>query len=584
MTVDGVTAAAPSRQGFRMEPSVDPAPDHDAASLREENARLRTQRDAALALSRSRAAFLAATSHEIREPMGGVLGMARLLRDTPLDPEQRGYVDAMIDSAEALLTVINDVLDLSRVDAGRLELDETEFALVPFLDRFRAALEPRARAKGLELAVEVASGTPEVLRADPGRLRQILANLVGNGLKFTDAGRVVVRVAPGAAPAGRVGLSIEVEDTGPGIPAAALGRLFDAFGQAEARTARLFGGSGLGLMVAERLSRALGGRLAVASREGEGTRFTLKLALAAPWQPAGEDAGAGTTVASVAGAALLLVDPQDRTRTAAAALATGWGMAVRVALTGGQALALLDEAADRGAPFDIVVVDQTLPDTPGDALGRRIRDEPRYVRPGLVLLAASGMRGDAVRARGQGFAAYLRKPVEATTLLACLQALRARPPSAADGAEGAGLITVHTVSERQPPALDILAADDNPVNLRLLTIILERAGHRVSTARDGLEAVRALEARPFDLVLMDVQMPVLDGLGATARIRALADPTRAATPIVAVTANAMRGDDEACFAAGMDGYVTKPVSMASLGEAVERHGRGGNRGVRADPA
>jgi CheY-like chemotaxis protein len=247
---------------------------------------------------------------------------------------------------------------------------------------------------------------------------------------------------------------------------------------------------------------------------------------------------------------------------------------VRAAGTAGQALALLDEAADRGQPFDLVLLDNALPDVPGERLGPRILAEPRYARPGLILAAASGMRGDAARAGSAGFAAYLTKPVDAETLLGCLRAVRAGAGAGQVGGDGAaGLITAHTVLERRQPALDVLVADDNAVNRRLATIILERAGHRVTLVENGLEAVAALERRAFDMILMDVRMPVMDGLAATARIRALPDPALAGTPVVAVTANAMRGDDDACFAAGMDGYVTKPVTMANLGEAIARHAR-----------
>jgi two-component system, sensor histidine kinase and response regulator len=545
-----------------------------------EVARLRAERDEAEAALRARASFLAMMSHDIREPMNNVLGMARLLRDTPLDQEQRGYVDAVVDAAEALLTLINDILDLSRIDAGRLELDETDFALRPFLDRLKALLETQARRKGLDLAVEVEPGTPEVLHTDPSRLRQVLVNLAGNALKFTEAGRVSLRLGPAPPPSpspqaggdAATGLRILVEDTGPGIPDRALRRLFDAYAQADGRVPRLYGGSGLGLMIAHRLTAALGGGIEVRSEEGRGTAFEVRLALrrASTSPPPAEAAAAAA--ASVAGASLLVVDAQDRTRTAIVELAAGWGVAARGARSAGQALALLDEAADRGRPYDMVLIDRALPDLSGDRLGQRVAGEPRYARPSLILLVASGMRGDAAQARAAGFAAYLPKPVRAEMLLECLRALRGARAAEGGGAadpSAAGIITAHTMADRRA-RLDVLVVDDNPVNRKLLQIILDRAGHDVTLACDGREAVGAVEGGRFDLVLMDVQMPVMDGLEATRRIRALPDPARARTPIVAVTANAMRGDADACYAAGMDGYVTKPVTMGSLSDAIGR--------------
>src|SRR4051794_6817939 len=492
------------------------------------------ERDAAVAANQARAAFLATMSHEIREPMNSVVGMARLLRDTPLDAEQRGYVDAVVDAAEALLTLINDILDLSRIDAGHLDVDATDVAIGPFLERLKAVLEPQARRKALRLAVGIAPRTPPVLRTAPTRLRQVLVNLAGNALKFTEQGHVTLRVRPAPASEGRVGVRIEVEDTGPGIPEAALGRVFEAYAQADGRVARLYGGSGLGLMIAHRLCKALGGELGVRSGEGRGTIFAVDLAL----PPAAEAGAPGLAQAPVAGATLLVADPQERTRTAVIELAAGWGMTARGARTAAQALALLDEAADRGRPYDIVLADHALPDLAGRQLGARILAEPRYAKPSLVLLTASGMRGDAAQARAAGFAAYLSKPAKAETLLATLSALRA---GGAPGEPGAGFITAHTMADRQPH-LDVLVVDDNPVNCRLLELILDRAGHKATVVRNGLEAVRAVEGHGFDLVLMDVQMPTMDGLEATRRIRKLADAGRAATPVIAVTANAMRGD------------------------------------------
>ena len=511
--------------------------------------------------SLARASFLAVMSHEIREPMNGVIGMARLLRDTPLDEEQRGYLDAALESAETLLTLVNDILDLSRIDAGRLELAPVDVEVAAFLDRLRLQVEPRARARRLDFRCDLLPGVPQTVRLDPGRLRQILVNLVGNAIKFTAEGSVTLRAGPGAAPPGRVGLVLEVADTGPGIPAQALRRLFAAFVQAGPEIPRLYGGSGLGLMIAQRLTRAMGGRIRARRGAERGTVFRLELAL----EPGSGDRPA---VASIAGASLLIVDPVPRSAQLMAEIAAGWQLSVRTARTGKEALALLAEAADRGAPFELVLVDGALT-TPGpEQVAAAIRGDPRLRHARIGLLVASGMRGDGRRAVETGFSAYLRKPVAPDTLLDCLQRLRARD---------AGLITVHSIREQRPAPLRLLLADDNPVNCRLATIILERGGHQVDAVADGRRAVEAVRDRRYDLVLLDVQMPVLGGLEAAAEIRALPDPARAAVPIVAVTANAMKGDRETCLAAGMDGYVTKPINAAALLEEVTRQAAAGQR-------
>jgi len=536
---------------------------HDAAASADDDRRaLERAVEEARQQTEARAAFIATISHELREPMNGVLGMARLLRETPLDDEQAGYVDAVIGSAEALVTIVNDILDLSRIDAGKLEIVDTDFALRPFFERFAQMIEPRARRKGLAFRIALDEALPAMVRGDPGRLRQILVNLAGNAIKFTEAGEVTLEVRAVAASDEAIELDVAVSDTGIGIPEAETDRLFTAFAQAEGRTQRVYGGSGLGLMIAQRLAELMDGRIEARNREEGGARFDLKVRLARADETGDDEA----PPAGLGGTSLLVVDAQTRTRTIMQQLATQWGLIVHMAGSAAQAEARLQDCADRGEPVEIVVIDRALPDMPGDDLGARIRENAAFANPHLVLLSSSGMRGDAARAREIGFDAYLPKPVTAATFLDCLKRLRR------GGAQG-GLITVHSMSEEEKPKLDILVADDNAVNTRLATIMLERAGHRITAVTNGAEAVAALKRQDFDVILMDVQMPVMNGIEATRQIRAMADPRKAATPIVAITANAMRGDDDSCYAAGMSAYVSKPIDRASLLAAVEGEGR-----------
>ncbi len=501
--------------------------------------------------------LMATVSHEMREPLNGILGMSRLLAQTPLSGEQEEYLQAVLESGEMLLTLVNDLLDLSRMEAGKLALQPVDFALPPFLERIRRLLALRAEQRGLGLVVERVAGTAELVRGDPGRLRQVLLNLLGNALKFTEEGEIRLRVSPVASAPGRIGLRFEVSDTGIGIPEEFLARLAQPFVQAV--TGAVFGGSGLGLLIARRLVEAMDGRLELESREGRGTvaRATVQLL-----SPSAAQAEAARSDAMLAGTALLVVDRQKRTRQTIRALAESWGLVSREAADPEKALLLLHEAADRGVPFDHVIIAGDADRRAAEALARTIRETPRLAHARLVMLAAAGLRGDAARAKEAGFGAFLPKLVSAETLFACLVRLRA--------GNREELVTAHSIGESRGPRLRVLIADDNPVNLRLLSIMLERAGHRVATAADGRAAVAAVAAESFDLVLMDLQMPHLGGLEAARQIRALGDPAKAGVPIIAVTANALEGEEARCRDAGMTGYLTKPVERARLLDMVER--------------
>lgn len=520
-------------------------------------AALRRRARVAEAAAAARTEALATLSHEMREPLNGIVGMARLLADTRLDSEQRAYAQAVVESAETLVTLINDLLDVARIDATGVGLTTADFSLPHLLESLRRMLEPRAKAKGLAFVLHGAADLPEHLVGDPGRLRQILVNLCCNALKFTERGRIGLAVSAAEDPLGGVALRFRVTDTGPGMAPGTYERLTAPFSQADPSILRLYGGSGLGLMITRRVLEAMGGSLGCESALGHGTSFTAAVTLQTPGPDA---AGRPRAPSLLVGRSLLIVDGQERTARTVRDVATLWGMDVRLATTGRDALGLLAEAAARQRPFELVVIDAGLEDLAPAELARRVQADPGQALARLVLLARAGFRGDAARARAEGFAAYLMKPVEADLLRACLQRLM-------DGRPSAEILTAHGLVEARR-RLNVLVVDDNPVNCRLAAIMLERAGHAVTVAGGGAEALARLEEAAFDIVLMDVQMPEMDGMETTRRIRALEAP-RAGVPIVAVTANALPKDEQRCAEAGMDGYVTKPIDGASLVATVE---------------
>ena len=529
-------------------------------TLQGELAVLRRECAAAQQANEAKSLFLATMSHEIREPMNAVIGMTRVLLETPLSDEQRDYVDTVLEAGQALLTIINDILDLSRMEAGRLDLDSVDFDLRALLDRTMTIVEPRARHKGVALLFDVAPDVPRMLRGDPGRLRQVLLNLLGNAVKFTAAGEVGLAVRVIAEQGERVQLGITVHDTGVGIPEHLHDRLFTPYAQADPSVPRLYGGSGLGLSICRRLVGLMGGTVAFSSREGVGTTFALELALAKARHGHSSPTPAA---AGIAGARLLIVDPNATTGLLTQQHTANWGVASVLIASGGEALATLREAVGHRRGFDVALIDRALPDMGGEELGRRIKSDPQLRSMQLVMVASSGLRGDAARVSQIGFAAYLPKPVTATTLLDCLQELRAQSGKGGEPAGAGALITVHSISERRPAPLRILLADDNPVNCRIAVLMLEKAGHQIDVVNGGAEAIEAVRKKRYDLVLMDVQMPDVDGLEATRRIRAL-PIAHAGLPVIAITANALQGDDQRCFDAGMNDYIAKPIDRARL--------------------